>query len=747
MEYMMILPITFRATQLLGISAIAMTLLMASPASASIAADADAYADAADAAAADADADGENRDIIVTGRVDGYRTITTTSGTKTDTAILDVPQSIAVVTARQLSDQQIRSVADLVRLTPGLSAGQGEGHRDQITFRGNNSTADFFVDGLRDDVQYFRSFYNVDRVEVHRGPNAMIFGRGGGGGLINRITKGAVGGERFVAATLSANSFGSGYGSVDINQPLLGQAALRINGFYERLGNHRDAFSGDRYAVNPVIGAELGERVRVQLGYEYVNDERVVDRGIPSAFSGTLALPAGPVRGFRDAYFGVRGLNTAQFEAHVVNFRVEADLTDSLTLSAQALYGDYDKIYSNAFPVTAVRTATAGPFIGQQVIGIEAYSEPSNRQNTIAQINAQWRGNTGGIGHVLLIGAEYTDQDSSVERINGFFNPLVLTSAGRRADVRFGDPVTIPAVTFVAGPTGNSNRAVASALRQTSLYIQDQISLSDHIDVIAGLRYDSLDVGVTNLFTNQRFSRTDDLWSPRVGIVAKPVEEASLYVSYTRSFLPQSGDQFASLDLTSAALEPEQFDNYEVGAKWNIRHNLTASVAVFRLDRSNTRAPGPVAGTIVQTGTQRSSGVEFGLVGQITPQWQIALGYARIDGEISTTTSSAPAGRRLAQTSRDQVSLWNRYQASDRFAVGLGIYHQSSQFATISNATRLPGYTRIDAALYFKLTDAIEAQVNVENILNERYFPNAHSDNNISTGAPTNARFTLNFKF
>ena len=137
------------------------------------------------------EADSAGEPIIVTGTVDGYRTIDTTSGTKTNTAILDVPQAISVVTDEQIADQQIRSVADLVRMIPGVSAGQGEGHRDQITLRGNNSTADFFVDGLRDDVQYFRSFYNVERVEVHKGPNAMVFGRGGGGGLINRITKGA----------------------------------------------------------------------------------------------------------------------------------------------------------------------------------------------------------------------------------------------------------------------------------------------------------------------------------------------------------------------------------------------------------------------------------------------------------------------------------------------------------------------------------------------------------------------------
>jgi catecholate siderophore receptor len=720
--------------RLLGCSILALGFV--SPAHADEAAEAETYALLEE----------QSGDIIVTGADDGYRTISSTSGTKTDTPLIDVPQAISVVTAEQLSDQQIRSVADLVRLTPGLSAGQGEGHRDQVTFRGNNSTADFFVDGLRDDVQYFRSFYNVERVEVHKGPNAMVFGRGGGGGLLNRITKGPISDRQLIGLTLSGDSFGSGYAAADVNVPIGDAAAFRINGFYERLDNHRDAFDGDRYAVNPVIGGTLGESVRVQIGYEYVNDERVIDRGIPSAVNGTLATPAGPVAGFRDAFFGVRGINRTEFEAHVGTARVEADVSDSLTLSAQALYGDYDKLYTNVFPATAVRTATSGAFAGQQVIGVEAYADPTTRQTAIGQVNAIWRGDTGGIGHVLLIGAEITDQSTRNERINGFFSPA-LTSASRRTDILFRDPASIPTPTFVAGPTGNSNRAVRSELDQLSFYIQDQIALSDAVELVAGLRYDRFDLTATNLFTGQAFARTDDLWSPRVGLVVKPVPDASVYVSYTKSFLPQSGDQFIGLDLTSAALEPEAFDNYEVGAKWDIWPGLSLTAAVFRLDRSNTRSVGPVAGSVVLSGEQRSSGVEIGLTGKLTNDWQVAFGYARVKAEISSTTAAAPAGRTVAQVPRHQISLWNRYDVSDRIGVGLGIYHQSSSFATISNATRLPGYTRVDAALFVTIAEGVDAQVNVENLLGERYFPNAHNDNNISTGAPRNARLTVNFAF
>lgn len=702
-----------------------------------------ALALSAHAAHAADDAGSDSETIIVTGQADGYRQIESTSGTKTSIPLLDVPQSITVVTDKQLSDQQIRSVADLVRFIPGVSAGQGEGHRDQITLRGNNSTADFFVDGLRDDVQYFRSFYNVDRVEVHKGPNAMIFGRGGGGGLLNRVTKGPIAGETRIGGTGSIDTFGSFYGAADVNAALSGTAALRVNAFYEDLSNHRDVYSGERYAINPVVGAEVGAGVKLQLGYEYVRDSRVVDRGIPSATTGTLAIPSGPLRGFRDAFFGIAGVNDTDFEAHVVSARAEAELSDALKFTAQALYGDYDKLYTNVFPASGISRPPAGPSLI-----VEAYSDPTKRENLIAQANLVWTVNTAGIGHVIMAGVEYTDQDSANERINGFFNTANIgTAASRRATISLANPVTIPRPSFIGGPAGNSNRAVDSTLTQKSAYLQDQISFGDSVDLIVGLRYDRLENDVTNRFTGVTATRNDDLWSPRAGLVLKPTANSSVYVSYSRSFLPQSGDQFLTFDANAGNLKPEKFDNYEFGGKWDIAPTLSATVAVYRLDRQNTRAPGPVAGTIVQTGTQRSSGFEIGLTGQITPRWQTALGLASTKARITETTSAAPAGRHVAQVPRTQFSLWNRYDVTDRLGFGMGVYHQSSSFATISNATRLPGYTRLDAAVFFKLNDRIDMQLNVENLTDESYFPNAHNDFNISTGAPINARFTINARF
>ena len=691
-------------------------------------------------ALADDGAADEAGTIIVTGQVEGYHAIETSSGTKSNTPILDVPQSISVITAEQIADQQIRSVTDLVRYIPGVSSGQGEGNRDQVTLRGNNTTADFFVDGLRDDVQYFRSFYNVERVEVLKGSNAMIFGRGGGGGVVNRITKGAIADRNLYSAAVSADTFGGYYVAADMNATF-GSAALRINALFENLNNHRNAFNGERYAVNPTIGAEFSS-TRVEFGYEYVRDRRVADRGVPSAFTGTIAIPAEPARGFRDAFFGKRNFNDSDFEAHVLRFRSQTRLADSLTFTTQALYGDYDKSYSNVFAATAIGGTAAAP-----TVDIEAYIDPTRRETYLGQANLEWHVSTGPFDHVILLGGEITGQDSRNERINGFFDQTVFSSANRRRTVALTDPLVIPPVFFVSGPAGSSNRNVRSNLDQLSAYLQDQISLGDKFDLIGGLRYDRYKNNIVNTFTNGTVSRVDVLWSPRAGLVYKPGNAASVYVSYSKSYLPQGGDQFVTFDATNAALKPETFDNYEIGAKWNVEPDLTLTVAVYRLDRGNTRATGPTPGTIVQTGKQRSSGFEFGLAGQITPRWMTSLGYAYTKAEIRDTTTAAPAGRRAGQVPRNQFSLWNRYDATDRLGFGAGLYYQSRQFASISNTTVLPAYTRLDAALFYKLNDKIEAQVNVENLTGKTYFPVAHNDNNISTGAPVNARFTISAKF
>jgi catecholate siderophore receptor len=221
----------------------------------------------------------------------------------------------------------------------------------------------------------------------------------------------------------------------------------------------------------------------------------------------------------------------------------------------------------------------------------------------------------------------------------------------------------------------------------------------------------------------------------------------SLYASYSRSYLPQSGDQFGGLDVSTESLKPERFDNYELGAKWEPIEGLLATAAIYRLDRTNTRFQ-VSPGVFELTGEQRSKGIELGLERSISDNWQVSAGYAWQKAEVTEATTACASGScDVPLVPRHSFSLWTRYNPTSQFGFGVGAVARSKSFASISNMVELPGYARFDAALFYKLTDGIEAQINVENLFNADYFATAHSDNNVAPGAPTNVKAAVRFTF
>ncbi|HKN83623.1 MAG TPA: TonB-dependent receptor, partial [Pyrinomonadaceae bacterium] len=266
--------------------------------------------------------------------------------------------------------------------------------------------------------------------------------------------------------------------------------------------------------------------------------------------------------------------------------------------------------------------------------------------------------------------------------------------------------------------------------------------------VVAGLRFDYFDLQFHNNRNNQDLRRIDRLVSPRAGVIVKPVRQLSLYGNYGVAYLPSSGDQFSSLTTITQQVKPEKFNNYELGAKWDIRRNLSLTTAVYRQDRTNTRATDPNDPTrILQTGSQRTNGYELGLNGNITTKWSVAGGYAYQDAFISRATISAPKGAQVALVPHHTFSLWNSYKVLPRLGLGLGIIHRSDMFAAIDNAVVLPGYTRADAAVFYSITERWRLQANVQNIFDKQYYLNADGNNNISPGAPRSARVALIARF
>lgn len=653
----------------------------------------------------------------------GYRTEAISSATKTLTPLRDIPQSISVVTKEQINEQAMESIADVVNYVPGITSHQGENNRDQLVIRGNSTSADFFLNGARDDVQYYRDLYNLERVEVLKGPNALIFGRGGGGGVINRVTKDARF-SSFREIAFQAGSFNNKRLTVDFDQPLSKKIAFRVNGLYENSGSFRRFVKLERYGINPTVTFAPGTQTRITLAFEHFHDGRVADRGIPSFQGKPAEVPIA-------TYFGNPG------DAHI---RARVDLFSAaiqhqagrLNISNRTQVGDYDRGYQNFVPgaVNAARTEVA----------LSAYNNATKRRNIFNQTDLIYIVSTGRIKHTFLGGAETGRQLTDNFRNTGFFNNTATSVL-----VSYDNPVIGTPVTFRQNPTDPNNH-----LRTTlgASYVQDQVEFSRQLQFMAGLRFDYFDLKFHNNRNAENLRRIDRLVSPRAGFVIKPILPLSIYATYSVSYLPSSGDQFSSLTTITQQVKPEKFSNYELGVKWDVRDNLALTAAVYRQDRTNTRATDPNDPTrILQTGSQRTNGLEVGLNGSLTRSWSVAGGYAYQDAFIASATIAARAGARVAQVPRHTLSLWNKYQALPRLGFGLGIVHRSDMFAAIDNTVTLPGYLKLDAAVYFRLSEKLRLQSHFENLLNRKYYLNADGNNNISPGSPMRVRLTLITRF
>ena len=659
--------------------------------------------------------------IIVTGR---YLSNEKFSGTKTLTPIINVPQSLSLVDAEKIAEQGFTNVGDILRYTPGASIGQGEGHRDQITIRGQNTTADFFIDGLRDDVQYFRPLYNLEQVEILRGSNAMIFGRGGGGGIINRVTKRPDVDHSFNTVSVGVDTFGELSAALDSNFAVDETQAVRINAFAESLNNHRDEFEGDRFAINPTYLNKLSDDTRLFLSYEFVTDDRVVDRGVPAEDLDGDGVKT-PVEGFEEFFFGSATENKTNLKAHIAKARVDHSFAENISFNATLQYADYDKLYQNLYPSDVDTLANQ--------IELDGYRDTTDRQNLIFQTNLVSEIATGPLQHTLLIGAEYADQQTANARTDNVF----AENGDDQLFFEISNPLRIPEQAF-----SKPARDRESDVQVLSIYAQDQIDIGDHVKLIAGLRFDQFEIDVNDLHNDAQFSRTDEEVSPRVGLIYKPAENISAYVSYSKSFLPESGDQFLTLSASTEELEPEEFENQEIGVKWDIFPDLSLTAAYFQLDRETSLSTADAEDRF--KAVTETSGFEIQLNGRLTDWWAVDAGYSNLD---STIVGGSNDGADTGQVPENMLSVWNRFNVSDALGFGLGVIYQDEQFVRSDNVTLVPDFTRVDAAVFYTLENGTSLQLNVENLLDEDYFPDAHSNTNISTGAPLNVRFALRTAF
>jgi catecholate siderophore receptor len=660
---------------------------------------------------------------------DTYAPMRSRSATKTDTLLRDVPQSITVVSERMIADTSMQNMADVVRYVPGVGMAQGEGNRDTPILRGNASTADFFVDGVRDDVEYYRDLYNVERVEALKGPNAMIFGRAGAGGVINRVTRQA-GWDDVREVSLQGGSWNNLRTTADFGGGINDRVAVRVTGLYEDSESYRDGFELERYGVNPTLALRLGENSQLRLGYEYYTYDRVADRGVPS-FEGR------PVDTDESTFFGDPTRSPTDATVNIATMVFDHEFAGGASLRNRTLYGDYDKFYQNVYPGGAATVDEAGVFVAP----ISAYNNAQQRENLFNQTDLLFSLATGAVEHEMLAGVELGRQETGNFRNTGFFNDETTTVTAPVADPTISVPVT-----FRQSETDADNHTEADI---AAVYMQDQLKFSEHFQAVLGLRFDKFEVDFRNNRTGERLSSDDDLVSPRVGLIYKPMEPVSLYASYTVTYLPRSGAQMSSLNASNEALDPEEFDNYEIGAKWDVWPELSLSAAVYQLDRTNVAIPDPLDPSVsILVDGQETRGIELGIAGQVTEAWSVFGGYAWQDGELTATASpTALDGATLAQLPEHKFSLWNRYQLTPAWGLGLGLMYQSDMYTSTDNTVTLPSFTRVDAAVFYSLNDRIRAQVNVENVLDEEYFAYAHNNNNITPGSPLAVRVGVSIGF
>lgn len=643
---------------------------------------------------------------------------------KTPVPILDVPQIVSIVTDDDIRKQGFRGIGDIIRYIPGVNTSQGEGHRDSVVFRGVRSTADFFQDGIRDDVQYYRSLYNVEQVEILRGPNALLFGRGGTGGVINRVSKKAVLNDMFGAVDFGVDSFGANDLTLDYNVLSGDNSALRFMMHSDTLENHRDHYDGQRTGINPALKLKVTERTTLDLSYEYADHERFIDRGIPTE-------NGEPVKRFEKITFGDKDVNLTTFEATIFRATLSTEFSDTSKGNLSIISSEFEKIYKNYY--------ASGYNAGDTVVTMDGYLDPTKRENTVIAGNLVNEIQIGTSTHTLLFGGEIIDTSNDNHRYDTFWS----TTSDDNEIFNITRPMNFLENSSGFGASNDFTVKLSSKTKSdievSSIYFQDQIDVSDRLKLMIGGRHDTFDITVADIKSGTSQSREDKEFSPRAGIIFKPSENVSWYYSYSESFLPRSGEQYKKLTASAAALDPDLYQSREFGVKITISKNLSFAAAYF--DSEQTIATRDTSGEGAEIIGLQVDGLEIELKGKVNDKMNIVIGFSSMDGK----TSSGGEPREIPEHT---LSLFSTYKVSEKFEWAFGITQQGE--SNISNNKPeliLPEYTRVDFGAYYKIAEGLSIQMNIENLTDELYFPHSHSTHQASVGEPFNARISIRKTF
>ncbi|GEP42779.1 TonB-dependent receptor [Brevifollis gellanilyticus] len=709
----------------------------------------------------------EINEIIVEGRKDVYNPQRVQSPKFTE-PVRNIPQVITVIPKSVIEDRGAFSLRDVLKNTPGISMQAGEGVSgagtgDNLAIRGFSSRSDWFVDGIRDLGTYNRDPFNLEQVEVAKGPASTTTGRGTTGGSINLATKMATL-DSFNFNTVSGGTNDLVRGTFDVNEKLSDHSAIRLNGMYhESEVAGRDVVQQKRYGLAASLAFGLGTDTRFTLNYQRIEEDNIPDFGIPwIPLTGNFIGAASSLGNHRnspapvdyDNFYGREDVDFQKTQGDMITAIIEHDFSDHLHIRNTTRYS---RVHTNSL-------LTAPRFRDQTPGGAVNYDGTLSREEQRRQITNEFFTNqtlitadfkTGALKHDLVTGFEFMAE-----------RQLLATRAGITSFTNIFDPdVDLP---LPNGQTnaGRDNRtqlpgAAEAHLDTVSAYVFDTISIGDHWQLSGGLRYDHIEAEARGRGTGDFFggssegpTNTDDLFSWKAAIIYKPVEYGSIYFGYGTSFnatvdgtTPGGLGLNTPTNLTSAQLDPEESRSYELGTKWDLlKERLSLSAALFRTEKTNARTT--FAGITSLAGDFVVDGVEIGASGQITKNWQIFAGAAHLDSKIKDSSNAIENGAALPSTPDYTFNLWTTYNIIEPLQVGFGFQYMGEVIGSSTNTTRVvPDFWTMDAMVSYRINDHISLRLNIYNLADQRYIETSGSTGHFIPGPGRSAALTASIKF
>ncbi len=656
------------------------------------------------------------------GPVDGYRATQSASGTKTDTALRDIPQSIQVVSRQVLAEQQANNLSDALKNVSGVQVSNTAGNRSETFNVRGFSTPSYAIDGvmlnsISGRPNSFIDMVGVERVEVLKGPASALYGRGEPGGLINIVTRNPTydfSGD----AQIQAGSFGFWRGESTISGPLnedrtltgrLSGATQTADGFQE----HRSR--SDRQTGNLALKWEPSLYTSVNFSFYQTHQDMPFDRGLVVSEDNHIHIPAERYLGEEWSSIDSRSTSTA--------LDIEHEVSEVLTLRSTLRY---EKGYTHDTGIDYRSLDSDGRTLQRRYT-----DRVEDSQNLDAQFSTIINFNTAAIDHKLLSGVQYTTSRLAFNSARANISPIDIF-----------DPVYGAAQRT---PTPNSD--FVQRIRLSSLFIQDQMTFSSQWKALAGLRYDHVWQETDSLIGDVSPKIDDDALTGRIGVVYQPVEPVSIYVSYAESFTPQGGQQRGG-----KALDPEEGWQVESGVKWDILPDaLSLTTAVFQITKSNVKATDPTDSDYsVTTGEQRVRGLEMDLTGEIALGWNVIASAAWLNAEITRDEDYA-VGNKLPAVPEWSSSIWSTYEIqSGRLSglkVGSGIQAVSTRKGDLENSYAVGGFYNLDAMVAYQVTQDLSLSLYGKNLTDQDYIVTPVSRTENHPGAPRSVVASLKVTF